>query len=178
MKSNTIETIQTAIDNLKETLENLMLNEQDLNLMIHNRAELNYILECLYLAYQDEAYADEIWSIIERDGEQEPILFLRDEEKNNWHAYQCTHECRKIPFEEIPEFVAYYHHYSEYSYAWEMCKAMYRDGVQHKISCYGSAPFLDGEFKIVRILSEVECLDWILAYEKEHQITDIKEFHY
>lgn len=178
MKMNYLELIRTASENLKDTLTNLSTNEQDLNLLIHNRQELVFWLETIDWRNQRQCEAEEIFFLMEKNGQVEPVYFDYDEEENSWYEHHCTHECREIPEEEIPEFVAYYYTEEDYSYALELAKAMYRDGVQHRIACYTCSPFLDGEFKIIRILSEVECLDWLLEYEREHQITAKREFVY
>ena len=113
-----------------------------------------------------ETNIDSVYFLIEFNNHIEPIYFMHYQ--NSWFESPC--ELHKFPLndEDLMDYVKelYEEEYIEESYEHE--KIFQRDNWHYDIDVPQCLPFLPDNIKIIDILSERECLDWILENNKEN----------
>lgn len=101
-----------------------------------------------------------VFFLVEFDGHVEPIYFTPFE--GVWFESPCNLFKIQLKDNEIEHYVKnlYYSGYWDIGYEYE--KNMQRNGWHYEINCHQCFKFLPDKIKIVGVISDVECLDWLL----------------
>ena len=128
------------------------------------REELyNYLNTFDFNSKKDTELAS-VYFLMEFDNHVEPIYFLHFED--SWFESPC--ELHRFPLndDEVIEYVKEMYQTDSLSKAYEYEKILQKDGWHYDIDVPQCSPFLPNEVKIIKVLSEKECLDWLLKHVK------------
>ncbi|MDE7270358.1 MAG: hypothetical protein K2N81_07775 [Acetatifactor sp.] len=128
------------------------------------REELyNYLNTFDFNSKKDTELAS-VYFLMEFDNHVEPVYFLHFED--SWFESPC--ELHRFPLkdDEVIEYVKEMYQTDSLSKAYEYEKILQKDGWHYDIDVPQCSPFLPNEVKIIKVLSEKECLDWLLKHAK------------
>lgn len=132
--------------------------------IITSRKQLYKYLDNLNFEKYSETPLSSVYLLINNKGKIEPIYFMHYED-----VYFESPCClmQTMPEEDVEEYVKEYYEtdYIEEAIAYE--KGMCRNGYHYEIECPQCSPFLSETFEIIAVLTESECLDWLINKEKE-----------
>lgn len=127
-----------------------------------------WYLDHVNLEKKKEAEHSPVYLLVEYRGKIKPVYFWRHD--NWWIESLCI--LRNIHYADEQPNVLSQSHFDEFVFEsiLSCSKPVYRNGYFYQIENYQCTPFLPEEMIFHQILSETECLDWLLADEKrEHK---------
>ena len=131
---------------------------------IHSRKELYKYLYNIDWNLKKETEMSSVYFLIKFNNHIEPIYFMHYKD-SYFESPCCLHGC-DMNENELEEYVRelYYPESFEKALAYE--KTMQRKNKHYEIDCPQCSPFLPQEVEIIDMVSESECLDWLLKHEK------------
>lgn len=106
-----------------------------------------------------------VYFLVEFDGEILPVYFMPFE--GSWFESPCYLHKFLLKDEELINYVRerYGEDWSITCYEYE--RMFQKDNWHYEIECLQCEPFLPDKTKIIKPLSEEECLDWLLKHKEE-----------
>lgn len=162
-----LETIKATIESLKENFEQLLQGQEILNLRIHSPLELKVIATLLNIESWPRNPFDEIYFLVERDDHVFPMYMFKDDLPSEplveyWTCCPCRLRSLSMEQDEFENYVENEYTPESLPFGRTHELSMYRDGILYSIEAYDGQVLEDEEIKIIRILSEQECVDWFL----------------
>ena len=99
-----------------------------------------------------------------------PIYFSHFQ--NVWFAVPCELYEFTLPDNELMDYVKQIYEKDSIEEAYKYEKIFQRNGIHYEINCPQCTPFLPKEVTILEVLSEEECLDWLLENIKKDDNID------
>lgn len=130
---------------------------------INTKQELYDYLNNVDMSHKKETKLSSVYFLIEFDGHTEPIYFMPY--KDSWFESPCFASKFQLEDDDLIEFVKELYEEESIGEAYMFEKTMQRNGWHYVIDCTQCIPFLPDKIKIVDILSETECLNWLLKNE-------------
>ena len=129
------------------------------NIIIENRKELyNFLDNVDYSKYQPNSMSS-VYFLIKNKNTIEPIHFMHY--KNAYFESPC-YLVETFSEENVEDYVKETYVKSARKQALEYEKSMCRNGVHYEIECPQCSPFFNGPIQIIQILTEQECLDYLI----------------
>ena len=138
-----------------------------IGMKIHSREELYKYLYNVDWSLKEETEMSSVYFLIKFNNHIEPIYFMHYKD-SYFESPCCLHSC-DMNENELKEYVRelYYPESFEKALAYE--KTMQRKNKHYEIDCPQCSPFLPQEVEIIDMISESECLDWLLKHEKGNE---------
>lgn len=137
---------------------------------LHTKQELYDYLDNFCFESVRDTNLSSVYFLIEFDNHVEPIYFRRFEDC--WFASPCGLFEFPLNDDNVMEFVKAMYDEDSLEEAYEFEKTMQRNGHHYEIDCPQCFPFLPDSIKILDVLSDSECLDWLL--EKRNIYTKLR----
>lgn len=123
-----------------------------------------------YLNHMDwEAKKDTPWSsvffLVRYNDCEEPIYFEKYEDV--YFERPCALTGFRMPIEELEGYVKYLYLPEDFEKACAYESTMQLEDMHYEIHNPQTSPFLPEEFEILEVLSETECLYWLLEHNEE-----------
>lgn len=133
-------------------------------MLLHSKKELYQYLDNVDWNLKKENKLADVYFLIKFDQHIEPIYFTQFEDV--YFEYPC--DLKRFPLEEneLSEYVKEMYGADEFEMALEYEKLLQREGWHYEIMCWQCSPFLPEEIEVIDMISESECLDWLLKHEK------------
>ena len=130
---------------------------------ITTREELFNYLRGVDKTVKKETEFSDIFFLVEYNNHVEPIHFM--EYEDTFFESPCILRYCKMDDNDLISFVLdmYLNESVEDALAYE--RTMQRNGYHYEIDCLQTEPFLTMPCKIIDMLSETECLDWLIAHD-------------
>ena len=109
-----------------------------------------------------ETQLSSVYYLIEFNGHIEPLYFMHYEDV--YFESPCVLSAYSMSEIELVEYVKDMYEADAFDIALEFEKTMQRGNIHYEIDNPQCSPFLPNEIKILDILSETECLDWLLKH--------------
>lgn len=123
-----------------------------------------------YLNHMDwDSKKDTPWSsvffLVKCNGCEAPVYFEKYEDV--YFGRPCALTGFQMPMEELKDYVNYLYFPEDFEEAYAYESTMQLEDMHYEIHNPQSSPFLPEEFEIVEVLSETECLYWLLEHSEE-----------
>lgn len=128
---------------------------------LHNRKELYDYLNSVDWGAKRYTELSSVYFLVRYDGHVEPVYFAPFEEV--YFETPCDLQRFPLKEEELREYVQVMYDPEHEEAAYEHEKSMQRGEWHYEIQCWQCSPFLPDEVEILAVLSEPECLDWLLG---------------
>lgn len=139
------------------------------NVLINSKQDLyNYLNNFDWKAYRNTEMSD-VYFLIEYDDYVEPLHFMSFE--NVWFESPCSLSQCFMKDEDVAEYVKEMYFEEAFEEALEYEKMFQIDGKHYEIFNPQCFPFLPEKCKIIKPMTEKECLDWLIEHcnkEKEN----------
>lgn len=133
--------------------------------MIRNRKELYQYLNTVDWHSKKDSNMSSVYFLITYNGKTEPIYFMSYEGV----YFESPCELHKFPMNEceIDEYVKELYTKESFQQALEYEKAMHRGNWHYDIDCpQCAASFLPEKLDDIKMISESECLEWLIKHSK------------
>ena len=130
----------------------------------NTRKELYDYLNNFDFKSKKDTEMSSVYFLMEFNNHIEPIYFMSYE--NSWFESPCELHRTQLNDNELMEFVKEIYKADAINKAYEYEKIFQRDGYHYDIDVPQCLPFIPEESKIIDVLSEKECLDWLLEHRK------------
>lgn len=133
---------------------------------IHNKKELfNYIENC-DKKDKKKCKLSSIYYLIKIGDNEFPVYFMPFEDV--YFESECVLIKNPATRKDVVEYVKEMYPYNTQKEALKYELTMFRNGFHYQIDCPQCFPFLPQEIDDIKVISEIECLDWLI--KKEHEI--------
>lgn len=138
--------------------------EGKINMLLHSKNELYQYLNNVDWNIKKENKFASVYFLIKYGQHIEPIYFTQFEDV----YFESPCDLRRIPLEEnkLSEFVKDMYYADDFEVALEYEKILQKEGWHYDIECWQCSPFLPEEIEVIDMLSETECLEWLLKHYK------------
>lgn len=133
-------------------------------MLLHSKKELYQYLDNADWNLKKENKLADVYFLIKFEQHIEPIYFTQFEDV----YFESPCDLKRFPLEEneLSEYVKEMYGADEFEMALEYEKLLQREGWHYEIMCWQCSPFLPEEIEVIDMISESECLDWLLKHEK------------
>jgi hypothetical protein len=131
---------------------------------INSKQELYKYLDSLDWNAKRDTSLSSVYFLVTYDNHTEPIYFMSFEDV--YFPSPC--ELHRFPFKEneIEDYVKEMYYEDSFNNALEFEKTMQRGNWHYDIDCPQCSPFLPEQLDNIEMISENECLDWLLERSK------------
>ena len=131
---------------------------------INSKQELYDYLDNVDLSSKKDTQLSSVYYLVTFDNHTEPIYFTRFGDV----YFESPCELHRFPMKEneIEEYVKGIYYEESFENALEFEKTMHREKWLYDIDCPQCFPFLPERLDNIEIISESECLDWLLERTK------------
>lgn len=133
------------------------------NTKTHSREELYKYLDSVDWNLKRETELSSVYFLVKFNNHIEPLYFMHY--KNSYFESPCyLHSCDMGEY-DLEEYVKDIYYPESFKEALAYEKTMKRENKHYEIDCPQCFPFLPEEVEIVGMISESECLDWLLEHQ-------------
>lgn len=135
-----------------------------MGILLKNKEERYNYLRNIDISSKKETKMSSVYFLVKygKEGFIEPIYFTSYE--GHFFESPCVLNSYNLNESELEEYV----HDTYVKEAWEEAliyeKTMMRENIHYEIDCPQTNLFLPNEIEIIDILSESECVDWLLTH--------------
>lgn len=131
-------------------------------MVFNNKETLYEYLNNFNFNSKKQTQMGSVYFLIKYNDTIEPIYFFPFE--NVWFESPCeVHKC-EMTEKELLEYVHEIYVKDAWDKAYEFEKLMLKNGYHHEIDCPQCSPFLPDDIEILDVLTERECLEWIIEH--------------
>lgn len=135
--------------------------------IINSKEELNKYLDSIDWDEKRDTPLSSVYFLVEFDNHQEPLYFVPFE---GWYFESpCCLNQWELKDDDLEEYVKEIYEDESFDESLNFEKTMQINGVHYEIYVPQCSPFLTMPCKIIKMMSETECLDWLLKKEKESE---------
>ncbi len=136
---------------------------------INSREELNSYLENLDISSKVETPMSCVYFLVTYDNETIPVYFEQQKSVENpghtvYFESSCDLKAINLPPEELEDYVRYMYREDAFEESLEYEKKMQRGNTHYEIENYQMDKFLPDQLDDIQMISETECLDWLLSH--------------
>lgn len=122
--------------------------------------EMDRYLDTLDFSSKKVTPMSSVYFLVRHNGREEMVYFTHFED--TWFESPCClHQCQ-LTEQELREYVEETYIKEAWDDAFAYEKTLLVDGVHYEIDNPQCAPWLDKDIEIVKMVSEVECLQWLI----------------
>lgn len=129
---------------------------------INSKQELYEYLKQFDWKEKQETEFSSVYFLVDYENMVEPVYFHHFDDW--WLEYPCSLMHIPLKEDELISYVKECYEEAVFDKAYAYEKMMYRDGILYEIENFQCEPFLPEKFRIIKAMSETECLDWILKH--------------
>ncbi|MBQ8117747.1 MAG: hypothetical protein IJ794_05025 [Lachnospiraceae bacterium] len=134
--------------------------------VIQSQEMLDAVLREIDFASKKETKLSSVYCLMEFDGHIEPLYFAQYEDV--FLESECWLMETGVREEELEDFVRDTYVPESFDEALQYEKMMVRDGIHYEIINPQNEPFLSFPCTLLGVISETECLDWLLQNRGEN----------
>lgn len=135
--------------------------------MINSRKELYDFLNAQDFSLKKDSNLSSVYFLVEYNGKVEPIYFTAF--MDVFFESPCTLYHTNIDIDKIPDYVRDTYEEDVFDDALIYTLSMYKDGVLYEIENFQCEPFLPDKIDSIKMISETECLNWLLRQRELEQ---------